>query len=821
MSWGKISTSDDGQRFFFNGSQDLLERAIEGVPGAKWTKTGKGIHVMASPHAANAFVQAFAGIDIKFDDAWVAHFEQYQRTYAQAQAIRNETELPPFESNTTPWLHQTQAYHFLKDLPAGALFSDMGCIDGEAMVQVSRRGKSQKMTLAKLHDDFLRTTPKSERREWSLTDPTYIRGIKPNGELGLNLIVATLDNGIKPVIKLTLESGKTLRCTPDHEIITPRGLVHAEQLQPGDTVWTNGKKFVDKDGYVRVYDPTHVRMTTGGLYEHIHVLEEKLGRPLHPWERTHHIDDNKSNNHPDNLEARTDAEHARAHGWHRNFRFHIPKEDVVVSVEPDGEARVFDVACGSEGGKAAWEGHSFIANGICVKNTGKTKVVVDLICNATFKNVLIIGPLKAIEDGLWEREFDKHGSRFVDVHSFDSNMTVKKRAALIREMAAIDNGDVPFIAAINYECLDQEVMRDALLAIPWDLVVLDESHRIKAVTGVRSKFLAKLGREVPRRLILTGTPNADKPIDVWGQFRFLDPTILGNYGNFKQRFCYLRLMPNGAGGYFEKIEGYKNLDQLADEMAAVSFRVTSDVLDLPEQHDVIRYVRLPDKAREIYDRMERDMVANLGWTEEGADVIADNVLTRYLRLQEITSGYLRADEPDAWGTRPVKRFDQSKAESTLEILEDLDEVEPVVIFYRFTEDAEILHALIGEAGTRLTFELSGRRNQLQGWKTFLDEFNDGGVLLVNIAAGAEAIDLTAARYVIYYSPDFSLSHYEQSRKRIHRPGQERPVTYFHIVAEGTVDEYLINALRNKQNIATSISEQILSHHGVNKEATHA
>ena len=568
MTWGKISTSEDGGRFFVNGSQDVIDRVLEGVPGSKPTKNG-GAHVSASPHAAGAMVKSLQGIDIGFDEEWMNLYQMYDSTRHRVETVRNATELPPFESNTKPWLHQTQAYHFLRALPSGALFSDMG--------------------------------------------------------------------------------------------------------------------------------------------------------------------------------------------------------------------------------------------------TGKTKVVVDLICNEHPRNVLIIGPLKAVEDGLWAREFAKHGSCDVAVHEYGPSAgRINERALWIMGREADQWDKYPVIQVINYETLDKEEMRDALLTVPWDLVVLDESHRIKAVTGVRSKFLGKLGRQVGRRLILTGTPNADKPIDVWGQFRFLDPTIFGNYTEFKRRYCLLRTMPNGSGGYFEKIEGYKNLEHLADEMASVAFRVTADVLDLPEQHDVVRYVRLGRDAQSTYLRMEKACVVQ----DESFTVIADNVLTRYLRLQEITSGYLRADaepsdKPGVGRTpREVRRFDTSKADATLEIIEDIGPDEPIIVFYRFDQDAEILAETLLVTG-RTCYELSGRRNHLDRWKNSHDP---GAVLLVNIAAGAEAIDLTAARYVVYYSTDFSLSHYEQSRKRVHRPGQTRPVTYYHIVAGDTVDQYIQAALHKKQDIATTISEHILAKH---------
>lgn len=449
--------------------------------------------------------------------------------------------------------------------------------------------------------------------------------------------------------------------------------------------------------------------------------------------------------------------------------------------------------------------------------TGKTKVIVDLICNERPKRTLIVGPLKSVQDKLWEREFTTHGEDPPLVMSL-SEGTIAKRAEAVALHANPYAHSRPVVIVINYDTLSKEAMQNALEQVEWDWIILDESHRIKASTGQRSKFLARFGKKAKKRIILTGTPNADKPTDVWAQYRFLDPTIFGTFSSFKARYCITSLMPNGRGGYFEKIEGYKDLDLLAAEMSRNSFRVTADVLELPEQHDVIRYATLEKSTMALYLKMEKEAVLSLPDDEM---VLADNVLTKYLRMQEIANGYIRPDARISGvgvSRAELTRLDAAKVDVVLDILEDIGPREPVVIFYRFKEDARFLHEQIRSTGERHSLEVSGSRDDLQEWKDTIDR-GEVADLLVNIASGAEAIDLTRSRYVIYLSTDFSLTHFEQSRKRVHRPGQTRPVTYFHILAKGTVDEYIYNALQRKENIAESITRQLIAESSVGSSAS--
>jgi SNF2 family DNA or RNA helicase len=218
---------------------------------------------------------------------------------------------------------------------------------------------------------------------------------------------------------------------------------------------------------------------------------------------------------------------------------------------------------------------------------------------------------------------------------------------------------------------------------------------------------------------------------------------------------------------------------------------------------VQRSAALSPSALRIYKQLEKDLVARL---EQGT-VTAANGLVKLLRLSQLTGGWLTPDA-DLWneGQQEPQCVDTGKKELLSDVLDDLPQAEPVVVFYRFTQDAESIKEVCREQ-RRMYHELSGRVNQLQAWQ------QGGQVIAVQIATGGLGVDLTRACYCIYYSVGYSLSEYEQSLARVHRPGQSRPVTYLQLIMRDTVDEKVYTALQAKADVVEAVLQEI-------KEAKH-
>jgi SNF2 family DNA or RNA helicase len=341
------------------------------------------------------------------------------------------------------------------------------------------------------------------------------------------------------------------------------------------------------------------------------------------------------------------------------------------------------------------------------------------------------------------------------------------------------------VIVINYESVWSESFSPALSGIK--TIVCDEVHKIKSYSGSASKFMGRLSPKAKYKLGLSGTPAPHGPLDLFGVFRFIEPSLFGTrWTPFKARYAML-------GGYMGKaIVGYQNEDELRKKYLSRTFQCTRDVLDLPEATHIQRLVQLTGQTLKIYRDMEKTFVAEV----ESGVVTAANAMVSLLRLAQITGGSVPVEN----GTGI--RIGTEKLENLEDIFDSLEPTEPVVVFCRFRADLDAVH-LAARNMERGSLELSGRRNDLAQWQS-------GGapVLAVQIQAGGVGIDLTRACYVVYWSIDFSLGTYLQSEARAHRPGQDRPVTFFHIVAENTIDEKIYAALENKKDIIESIIGEV-------------
>ena len=154
------------------------------------------------------------------------------------------------------------------------------------------------------------------------------------------------------------------------------------------------------------------------------------------------------------------------------------------------------------------------------------------------------------------------------------------------------------------------------------------------------------------------------------------------------------------------------------------------------------------------------------------------------------------------------RVDSAKLKLLADTLEDIGAEEPVVVFGRFHADLDAVHEACIQVGAAnetamKSLELSGRRDEIARWQA-----GEAQVLAVQIDSGGEGVDLTRARYSIFYSTGFKLGKYEQAKARTHRPGQEKPVTHIHLVARNTVDVKIMRALERRAEVIEAILAEI-------------
>jgi SNF2 family DNA or RNA helicase len=398
------------------------------------------------------------------------------------------------------------------------------------------------------------------------------------------------------------------------------------------------------------------------------------------------------------------------------------------------------------------------------------------------RRVLIIAPLSIL--GVWQEEFLKFAA-------FDHNLAVlsgsgAKKSDTLRQMNGVDLQ----VAVINYESawrLEKE------LAV-WhpDMIIADEGHKIKTHNISASKALHRLGAVARYRLLLTGTPVTNKAIDVFSQYKFLNPAIFGqSFYAFRNRYFDMV----GYGNHTPLLKKSMEKD-LTERMHSIAYRATkAECLDLPDTTDIVRKVELEPQAMRLYRNLVKDSYTELSKGE----VTITNVLTKLLRLSQLTGGFLGSDDSSA--TEQVST-------AKLEVLEDiidsaLEENQKLVIIARFVPELNVICRLLDKKGVRHSLIMGSIRNRDEQVSQFQNDPNVT-VFVGQIATAGLGITLTAASTMVFYSLDYSMSNFEQTKARIHRAGQRMPCTYIYLTADGTVDEKVLKALKSKANLAKTL-----------------
>lgn len=416
---------------------------------------------------------------------------------------------------------------------------------------------------------------------------------------------------------------------------------------------------------------------------------------------------------------------------------------------------------------------------------------------------------------VWPRQFELFSPVKARILDLTDDRPVKRRAKeLVEALKLVDLTREPLVVIINYD----SVWRDPLgptydkrnrIAQPgiimsrqWDLVIYDESHRLKTPSGRASKFATRLRHRAARVLCLTGTPMPHSPLDIYAQFRAMSPEIFGTlYTSFRSRYAVM-------GGYEGKqVIGFRDLDVLHDKLYSRAYRVeTKDVVDLPDAFHEVRSCKLCPEAMRVYRALENEMVAQI----EAGEITASNALVKLLRLQQICSGHVSTDK------QATQWLDHGKARLLADLFDDMPRNEPIVVFCTFRADLdkvrEVAERMIADPMDerkriidRPYAELSGRANELIKWQA-----SGANVLGVQIQAGGLGVDLTRAHYCVYYSTGFNLGNHLQSQARILRPGQKRTVYYYYLQAERTVDQKVYRALQQKKDVVESVLRDMVS-----------
>jgi SNF2 family DNA or RNA helicase len=439
------------------------------------------------------------------------------------------------------------------------------------------------------------------------------------------------------------------------------------------------------------------------------------------------------------------------------------------------------------------------------QGTGKTKLIIDtaawLLQTGKIDGMLVIAP-NGVHQNWVLRELVQHMPEGVLERTYTFVFSSQRRnAKYLEQMEKVHARPEFVVVAMGYDGFMTK--RGRLLARKFlqsrrVLFVLDESRRIKSPAAKRTRAIVAEGCHASYRRILTGTPVANGPFDVYAPIKFLDETFwsrhgLGSYLAFKTTFGVWEQLRLGHR-QFQKLLAFRSLESLNKLLSTISNRVVkSEVLDLPPKlYSTRTFEMSPEQARH-YREIRDDFVTFLA---TGEPLTAPLAITRELRLRQILSGYLPSDLNSAC-------LDFPELNARLYALEDLlDEVpHQAIIWANFTRDIDLICGLLGDQVVRYDGKV-GEDDRTAA----INRFQAGEVkyFVGNPAAGGTGLTLHAARTVIYYNNDFDLEKRLQSEDRAHRIGQAHPVNYIDLVCEGTVDERIADALQRKELISARI-----------------
>lgn len=464
------------------------------------------------------------------------------------------------------------------------------------------------------------------------------------------------------------------------------------------------------------------------------------------------------------------------------------------------------------------------------QGTGKTPVVISRVCNEArelaedappFK-VLVVCPKNIRRN--WFDEFRRFSTEKGKVAVVEGQQL--DRYQMLLSLMSKENGNKFSAAIMGYDTVVRDFSR--LFLFPWDLIVLDEAQAIKSTYTRRFKEFMKLRDRAKKRMILTGTPVTNSPMDLYALLEFLDEGLSG-FTTFESFRRFYAKFDNPTEQ--NQITGYQRLPIMKERLAAFSFVVKKDEVlkDLPKRVYDVREVEMTVKQRKIYDLLRKQLVleAQRDLAEaKNKSMAIEHVFTKLLRLAQVTCGILRWDgENDEFGAviheAEVEMIPCPKMDQLISDIKELPENEKVVVWSCFVPAIHELKKRITEAGFDCVtfYGATSEKNRQEA----IHRFNADPkcrVFIGNQSAGAAGLNLlgynywddeskhlpTNATLMAWYAANWSMVQREQGDARSHRKGTRVPVTVRDYVVPGTIDEEIRNRVMRMIEVADEMTD---------------
>ncbi len=409
---------------------------------------------------------------------------------------------------------------------------------------------------------------------------------------------------------------------------------------------------------------------------------------------------------------------------------------------------------------------------------GKTLVVIRYAQKQRFQRILVVAPLEGI--WAWKRELGMEEEKFLVLHGIkpDARLSMARTRFFVRCWFLV-----------NYETL---LSTPELLNEDWELVVLDESRRIANPQAKITKLVNKTPYHRTRRVVLSGEPAPESPLEYFEQYKFVHGTFLmcNNYWEFRNRY-FRELAPH------EFVPRPDKLDRLKAEIRECGFFLSRKEAGIPDKKVYeTRTVELPPVLRIMYNGVLKDFVASMD-----GKILKDTkwVPVQYLWLNQIASGWL--GEKFLW---------KGKQQLLIDLFQGELKKEQVVVWFRFNPALRYIYKQLKALGISVA-KITGEESREER-EAAINDFRAGRLrgLLCQIKCGKTAIDLSTSSTAIYFTNSYSLEERKQSEDRILNPKKREPLLYLDLVTEGTVEEDILEALRQKNADARFFTSRLIN-----------
>lgn len=393
---------------------------------------------------------------------------------------------------------------------------------------------------------------------------------------------------------------------------------------------------------------------------------------------------------------------------------------------------------------------------------GKTFVGAEKAVRLKSQVILIVCQKSKVED--WFNHFDDN----YDCRLYD----LTKKRDFFNFLHDSLHPDVPSVGIINYELAWR---RKDLLNLENFTLMLDESSLIQNTKAKQTKFILQL--KPSNVILLSGTPVGGKYENLWSQLHLLGWNISEDL--YLKQYVNWTLTEDDGSGVRHKIvnkdDPYVNVDRLKRKMREHGsvFMKTEEVFDLPDQ--VFQKIRV-DKSKE-YARFMKDCIIQIGEEE----LVGDTTLTKLLYARQLCG-----------------HFNQDKLTAFKDLLQSTEE--RLIVFYSFNAELKALKAICKECDKPVS-EVNGHCKDL---KAYEDEVNS--VTLVQYQAGSKGLNLQKCHRIIYFTLPLSSEDFEQSKKRIHRIGQEQTCFYYLMICKGSIEERILKTLEERKDFTDELFE---------------